>query len=138
MTSTTDYAVVDWRVCTMCGVRQSGQHRTPLECIIALREVIAGYEFRTDQLLEKNLDRGRMKRSNNRFVILNGERMCLSDAARELRMTVKALRHRIHRRIGAVVETVDLRAIDIDADKRYARKTGQAGCKSHREAEVCS
>ena len=117
--------MVDWRVCTMCGVRQSGQHRTPFECIVALREVIAVYEFRIDQLREKNLDRGRMKRSDNRFVVVSGERMCLSDAARELGISPDALRCRIRRRVGQVGEDIDLRLIEVD--KRYARKKGCPG-----------
>ncbi len=108
----------------MCGVRQSGQHWNPSECIVALRQVIAVYVLRIVQLLDKDLDRGRMKRSTNRFVILDGERMCLSDAAHALSMSVKALRHRIERRLGAVVDTIDLRAIGVDTDGRHATKKG--------------
>jgi hypothetical protein len=127
MTATTDYAVVDWRVCTMCGVRQSGQHRTPFECIVALREVIAVYEFRIEQLLQKKLDRGRTKRSNNRFVTLDGERMTLSEAARALGMSAPALFGRIIRRLGEVVEDIDLRELGID--KPCGRNGHSAGAR---------
>jgi hypothetical protein len=39
-------------------------------------------------------------------------------------MSVKALRHRIERRLGAVVDTIDLRAIGVDTDGRHATKKG--------------
>ncbi len=85
---------------------------------MALREVIAILEFR----ILHNLDRGRMKRSTNCFVTLDGERMCLSDAARQLRLSEDALRWRIKSRLGAIVDTVDLRDLDLFTDRRRSGK----------------
>ena len=120
---TTEYAEIDWRVCQRCGIRQNGPHRTWFECIIAYRELCSIFEKRIERLKQKNTDRGGMKRSDNRFVVVNGERMCLSDAARELGMSVDALRRRIKRRIGEIGDAIDLRLIEID--KPYARAKGR-------------
>ena len=130
---TTEYADPDPRVCTVCGVRQCGQHLNLYECITALREVIAMLQLRIEQLLETNLEHGTVNRSNNRFVLLNGERMCLSDAARKLNLSLDALRWRIKTRLGEITDTVDLREIGI-ADRHYARpnETGNP------EGEACA
>jgi hypothetical protein len=127
MTPTTEYASVDWRVCTMCGVRQSGRHSTPFECILALRQVAAALEFRIEQSREKNLDRGRTARANNRFVTLDGVRMTLSEAARELGLSAPALFGRIVRRLGDVGEEIDLRQIGIDRACGRKRCQGTEG-----------
>lgn len=125
-----EYADPDSLVCWRCGLRQKGRHRNWIECVIAYRELVTVKQMRIEQLEERirqlkvgDAVRSGSGRSTNRRVILDGERMCLSDAAREKGISVKALRHRIERRLGQgweeIVEEIDLASIGID--KRYAR-----------------
>ena len=119
---TAEYADPDSLVCERCGLRQKGLHRDWLECMITYREMFARQQLLIEQLMEKI--RRATERSTSRFLVLYGERMCLSDAARALDMTPKALRHRITRRLGKnweeIAGEIDLAAIGID--KRYARR----------------
>ena len=135
-TPTAEYADADSLVCERCGLRQKGQHSDWVECLISYRELFAGQQMTIEQLKERIEQLKQAKavpagseRSTNRHVILNGERMCLSDAARKLHMSPKALRHRIGRRLGKnweeIVETIDLAAIGID--QRYARRNDPGG-----------
>jgi hypothetical protein len=87
---------------------------------MALREVIADLELKLERKAEKNNARILMERSNHRFVLLDGERICLSDAARKLNLSLSTIRKRIETRMGAIVDTIDLREIDID--KRHTTK----------------
>ena len=119
-----DYAHADSRVCERCGVRQNGRHRHWLECVIAFREVCFNLERQIERLRKKETHCGSVERSDNHFVVLHGERMCLADAARALGMTFDALRGRIKRRLGRIGDEVDLDALAID--KRYVRKKGRA------------
>jgi hypothetical protein len=121
---TVEYADIDSHVCERCGLRQSGNHRTDLECVIAFREVCFNLETENEQLRRENRNRGGMNRSDNHFVVLHGQRMCLTDAARELGLTFDALRCRIKRRAGGSGGEVDLDALGIN--KRYARRKGRA------------
>jgi len=101
---------------------------------MAYRELVAVKQMRIEQLKEtirqleeRNAVGSGSERSTNRIVVLNGERMCLSDAAREKGISVKALRHRIERRLGRgweeIIDEIDLAAIGID--KPYARRKGR-------------
>jgi hypothetical protein len=121
---TADYAHADSRVCEKCGVRQNGRHQHWLECVIAFREVCFDLEKEIERLRKKRTHRCIVERSDNHFVVLHGEKMCLADAARALGMTFDALRARIKRRVGCVGDEVDLDALAID--KRYVRKKGPA------------
>jgi len=120
---TVEYSDPDSLVCERCGLRQKGLHRDWLECIVNYRDMFARQQLLIEQLMEKI--RRATERSTSRFLVLYGERMCLSDAARALDMTPKALRHRITRRLGKnweeVAGEIDLAAIGIE--KRYARRS---------------
>jgi len=129
-----EYADPDSLVCWRCGLRQKGRHRNWIECVMAYRELVAVKQMRIEQLKEtirqleeRNAVGSGSERSTNRIVVLNGERMCLSDAAREKGISVKALRHRIERRLGRgweeIIDEIDLAAIGID--KPYARRKGR-------------
>ena len=118
MKPTTDYSGVDDRVCTSCGVRQCGEHNSPADCIRALREVIAILEFRIEGMVEDGAQHGRVTRKNNRFVTVDQKRMCLSDAARYLGISLSTLRKRIARRIGSIDDEVDLRNSCTDREAR--------------------
>lgn len=124
-----EYADPDSRVCDRCGIRQNGRHRTELGCFIAYREVIAVQEMVIEHLKEKNGTPSAMERSTNRFVILFGERMSLSDAASRMGISEKAIRHRVERGLGEdweeILQEIDLGVIGID--KPYARRKGQEG-----------
>jgi hypothetical protein len=126
---TSDYAHADSRVCERCGVRQSGRHLYWMDCVIAFREVCFNLERQIERLHKKKTRSGSMERSDNHFVVLHGERMCLADAARELGLTFDALRARVKRRARQMGDELDLDALGID--KRYARM-------KDRQAEVHS
>ena len=134
----TEYAKVDRQVCTICGIRQSGQHPDISHCIRALREYVAVLELLIERLHEElervrihppcskappedDGQRGIESEHSTCFVILDGRRMRLADAARKLCLSAKALRNRVERRLGAVVDTVDLREIDIGTPARRGR-----------------
>jgi len=133
----TEYARVDRHVCTICGIRQNGQHPDISHCILALREYVAVLELLIERLHEElelvgghshcskapadDGQRGVESAHSTCAVILDGRRMRLADAARKLCLSAKALRNRVERRLGAVVDTVDLRDVDIGTPARRGR-----------------
>ena len=143
----TEYAKVDRHVCTICGIRQNGQHPNISHCILALREYVAVLELLIERLHE-DLERVRVHSPRSEasteddgqrdiepepsacFVILDGRRMRLAAAARKLCLSAKALRNRVERRLGAVVDTVDLREIDIGTPARRGRPRGRTGVRA--------
>ena len=121
MTPTLDYDdATSTKVCRRCGVRGNGPHETAEQCIDALRMIIARLEFRQEehepeQKRPASARGGRRERSDNRMVLLDGERLCLTVAARRLGISTAALHYRIVARTGTKeYAEVDLRAISID------------------------
>lgn len=90
MSPTTYYVDATELACSRCGVLEIGQHRTPIDCIDALRSVIADLEMRSDTHAIAPAG-GRRERKDHRYVILDGHRLCLADAARLLGMSAAAL-----------------------------------------------
>lgn len=102
--------------CRWCGLRVVGRHASPMECIDALRSRIADLEFGQEQRQKPN-DRGpsnrggRRDRSDARMVVLDGRRVCLTEAARLIGISASALHFRILRRVrDPHYQDVDLRA----------------------------
>ncbi len=119
-TPTAEYVDADSLVCQRCGLRQKGQHRNWLECLLTYRELVARQQLRIEQL---EADLRRKERAAARFLTLYGERMCLSEAAQALDITPKALRNRLTRWLGKNwEETGEIDLVAIGIDKRYARR----------------
>lgn len=129
------YEDIDQKVCSRCGLRVDGQHETPGDwacrgcpCVAALRSRIAELEFRLERTAQKRTGPtqpppetqpeqrgGRRERKDQRMVVLDGERVCLTDAARRLGISPSALHFRIVNRTGGTeYGEVDLRSIEAD------------------------
>ncbi|MGO9008591.1 MAG: hypothetical protein ACLQPN_00695 [Bryobacteraceae bacterium] len=123
------YEDIDQKVCSRCGLRVDGQHETPGDwacrgcpCVAALRSRIAELEFRLERTAQKRNGPtqpeqrgGRRERKDQRVVVLDGERVCLTDAARRLGISPSALHFRIVNRTGGTeYGLVDLRSIGAD------------------------
>lgn len=134
------YEDIDARVCLRCGLR--GEHDTPgdwscrgCECVDALRARVADLEFRLERKAQRRMvspaqpaqdasseqppktERrgGRRDRKDARMVVMDGERLCLTDAARKLGLAPSALHFRIINRVHTSdYGEVDLRAIGAD------------------------
>lgn len=101
-------------VCSRCGICKDGQHRTPQECIDLAWNRLAELEIRYEGVATTPAG-GRRIRKDNRYVILDGRRLCLSDAARELGITASALHYRLVVRTGKKdYLNVDVRAVGAD------------------------
>lgn len=90
-----------------------------MDCINALRDQIAVLSFRreTKRGVSANAWRpgGRFPRSDNRWVVLDGQRMILTDAARKLGISNVALHFRLVNRTGGKdYDGVDIRAVRAD------------------------
>jgi hypothetical protein len=129
------------RQCSHCGLRVTAVHETREQCIDSLRDYIATVEFNLDALrdyiakAEFNLDAGAKagssrnhnrggyrERQDARWVFLDGIRMTLTEAARELGITASTLHFRILRRThDAAYNNVDIRAIGADIARRPVR-----------------
>jgi hypothetical protein len=101
----------------------SGRHASPLECIDALRDRIAEMELRRERRPSKSdatpqgTERrgGFRQRPDARMVILDGERLTLTEGARRLGLTGSTLHFRIVNRTGTTdYGEVDIRAIRAD------------------------
>ena len=110
------------RPCPRCGMR--GQHVTPQYCIDALRDAVAGLQFRVEQAAKKPAaprkprTGGYRDRQDLRMVVLDGEHLNLTEAARRLGLTAGALHWRIVHRTGTQkCGEVDLRPIGSDVPK---------------------
>ena len=111
--------------CPRCGLR-GGQHADAAECIDSLRDLVARLEFKVEQragkpapLSQPSHRGGRRERKDQRTVMLDGERLCLTEAARRLGLAASALHWRIFRRTGdAAYQNVDVRAIGADVARR--------------------
>ena len=127
-----NYDDVDAQVCRRCGVRGEGQHGTPGDrwcrgcpCIDAMRARIADLEFRLERVAAKPIrpeqpERrgGRRNRRDTRFVVLDGQRLCLADAARALGVTTSTLHFRLVNRVhDKNYQEVDVRAVGADVAK---------------------
>ncbi len=112
------------RLCPRCGMK--GAHRDAMQCIDALRDHIAALEWRRDETPRRGTAQcaqaaaaqprgGRVARSDNRWVVLDGQRMILTDAARELGISNVALHFRLVNRTGGNdYDGVDVRAVGAD------------------------
>jgi hypothetical protein len=109
--------------CPRCGIL-GPNHANPLACIDALRDRIAVLGFRHDSgrtTAAKACRGGRRPRADNRWVVLDGESMILSDAARRLGISLVALHFRLVNRTGGKeYDGVDVRAVGADRSKRSA------------------
>jgi hypothetical protein len=108
--------------CPRCGLR-GARHADAEECIDALRDHIARLSFKIEQRADKPSQPtrrgGRRERKDNRFVLLDGERLTLAEAGRRLGLTASSLHFRILRRTkDAEYREVDLRAIGADVPRR--------------------
>jgi hypothetical protein len=122
--STLDYEKLDGLVCQRCGVRSGERHRGEMGCIEALREVIAGLQLRSmaQAPAENTLQKGKPSRRGGfrvrkdaRMVMLGGERISLTEAARRLGITASTLHWRIvNRTRTSDYVDVDIRAIGAD------------------------
>jgi hypothetical protein len=121
-----------------------GQHETPggrtcrgCECVESLRANIAKLEFRLEKAVQKAVQTeqptrrgGRRDRRDTRWVILDGDRVTLTDAARRLGLSTSALHWRIVRRtIDPAYHDVDVRAIGADVPARCANRRSPAECR---------
>ena len=100
--------------CSRCGMPGEGQHETPggrpchgCQCVESLRATIAKLEFRLEKAVQKPVQPeqpdhrgGRRERKDQRMVVLDGERLCLTEAARRLGLSASTLHFRIFRRTG--------------------------------------
>jgi len=107
--------------CPRCGMR-GDRHADAEECIDALRDHIARLSFKIEQRADKPSQPtrrgGRRERKDNRFVLLDGDRLCLADAARRLGLSISSLHFRILRRTGTSdYGEVDLRAIRVEVKR---------------------
>jgi hypothetical protein len=112
-----------------------GQHETPggrpcqgCQCVESLRATIAKLEFRLEKALQKAVQSaqpsrrgGRRDRRDTRWVILDGDRVSLTEAARRLDLSTSALHWRVVRRTGdPAYHDVDVRAVHADQPARTA------------------
>ncbi|MGE5647384.1 MAG: hypothetical protein ACM336_16500 [Acidobacteriota bacterium] len=120
-------------MCARCGL--PGPHATPAECIDALRDRIADLEFRIDSRRSSKpcasaaRAGGRQAQIpvrpptstwfDRRMVMLDRERLSLTDAARRLGISPDALHFRLLNRTGtADYRDVDVRVVGADRAKR--------------------
>ncbi len=117
--------VAPTEVCPRCELR--GRHAGWLECIDALRDVLGRLQLREEELREKlGLQRPRSARAaraaaNVRWVILDGERLSLTQTAHRLGIEPSTL----HRRLLDLTQDpnyrdVDVRAVGADVGRRGA------------------
>lgn len=127
-----NYEDIDGQVCPRCGLRGDGPHTAPGDrycrgcpCIDAMRARIAELEFKLERAAQKRqapavpiqIEQrgGRRNRPDARMVILDGEHLCLTEAARRLGISPSALHFRIANRVGAAeYGEVDLRLVEAD------------------------
>jgi hypothetical protein len=140
-----NYEDIDERVCLRCGLRTKGRHETPGDrlchgcpCVDALRARIADLEFRLERAAQKRVGPvptqqeppaerrgGRRNRKDARMVILDGERLCITEAARRLEITASTL----HFRLLARTKTKDYDGVDV-------RAVGADGARVETQAKV--
>ena len=134
------YEDIDQRVCARCGLRTEDRHARPEDrfcrgcpCVDALRARIADLEFRLEKMAVKPIrpeqpERrgGRRNRRDTRFVLLDGQRLCLADAARALGVTASTLHFRLVNRTHDrnYPQNADVRALGADVAKRGANAAG--------------
>lgn len=113
--------------CVRCGT--AGPHARTADCIDALRDLTASVSIRAPQRTSTRRSNrgGRRDRRDNRFVVLNGERLNLTEAALRLGLSASALHWRIVSRVG----DPDYRETDLDAIrvhiKHSSKECGQIG-----------
>jgi len=122
------YQDIDQRVCARCGLRTEEQHARPGDrfcrgcpCVDALRARVAELEFKLERAAQRpaapagaaptRQRGGRRERKDQRMVVLDGERLCLTDAARRLEITASTL----HFRLLARTKTKDYDGVDVRA-----------------------
>lgn len=129
-------------VCPRCGLR-GGRHETASECIDQLRDWIARLQFRKEARATKSAQTssrgGRRDRHDARMVILDDERLCITEAARRLGISTSALHFRLVNRCGPDYQEPDVRGVGADHARQHsspARKPNTAphsgaadGCK---------
>ena len=99
-----------------------GQHANPLACIDALRDRLAVLSFEHDarQAPHQDMRGGRHPRHDNKFLILDGQQLCLTEAARRLELSPSALHFRMLARTGSRdYAGTDVRAVR--ADVKFTR-----------------
>jgi hypothetical protein len=111
-----------------------GNHTSTTECIDALRGVIAEMEMRLEAKTDDpqpaashGVVRHRTERrwrSDHRFVILDGDRLCLTDAAAKLGLSASTLHFRLVNRTGTRnYRDVDVRAVGADRTRARNERT---------------
>ena len=107
--------------CARCGV-PGGQHVNAIACIDVLRDRIVRLEFRQESLAHPAQPEhrgGRRNRADNRMVVLDGDRLTLTDAARRLGITASTLHFRILNRTGnSAYRDVDVRTVGADGARQ--------------------
>ncbi len=103
--------------CPRCGMQ--GQHANPFACIDALRDRLAVLSFEREGKRNapghKETRGGRHPRRDNKFLILDGQQLCLSEAARRLDLSPSALHFRMLARTGTRdYSGTDVRAVRAD------------------------
>lgn len=129
-----DYEEIGDLVCMRCGLQSEGPHATAEDCIDALRDALARLEFEAERHAVRQHARngadgrgGFRKRRDARMVVLDGQRLCLTEAARRLGMSASALHFRIVRRSGTTdYSDVDLRAIQVEVKRTPNRSLLEA------------
>ena len=115
-------------MCPRCGFR-GDRHPTAGDCIDALREHIALLQFRLERRAQgaPSVHVGPRKRKDNRYVLLDGESLCLTEAARRLGLSTAALHFRLVARTGTrEYAGIDVRAIGADVPRTPAEITTAA------------
>lgn len=113
-------------VCRRCGIPTADPHSDSNECIDALRGVIARLEFHAETRAERSAapkpgakPRGGVRdRHDARMVVLDGERVTLTEGARRLGLSASALHFRILRRTcDPKYSEIDLRSVGADVPR---------------------
>jgi hypothetical protein len=132
-----NYEKVDEFVCVRCGIRSTQKHEVARDCIDAWRDAYARLELKQQHAAGTGAGTGGWRaRRDNRMVVLDGERINLTEAGRRLGISPAALSQRILNRTrlehcGEV--EVDIRAIGADVSKSPGRRAWapQSPLKEH-------
>ena len=109
-------------ICRRCGLRATEAHVDVDECIDGLRDHIARLQFRAERKIDQpgvpSRRGGWRQRADNRFVLLDGERLVLAEAAHRLGLSTSALHWRLVGRCGKDYREPDVRGVGADKVRR--------------------
>lgn len=141
LTSGVAHAESTAHACLRCGVH--GHQASPAgpcrgcKCIDALRAQIAELEFRLEKSRPRKPSRsgGRRRRRDTRFVLLDGRRLSLTEAARALGLSASTLHLRlVNRTNNPDYRETDVRAVGADVPRgRGDIATRQAPIRQSRQ-----